>query len=148
MGGITDVKLTPLRIIDTEGGDVYHAIKSGDAGFCGFGEAYFSTVQQGFIKTWKRHRLMTLNLVVISGAIRFVVHDDRPGSPSFGCTEEYRIGPPEAYCRLTIPLGLWMAFQGVGPSISILLNVTDLAHDPLEADRVGLDKISYDWETQ
>ena len=42
---IEGVIFTPLSIIDTEGGDVLHAMKSGDPGFFGFGESYFSTIE-------------------------------------------------------------------------------------------------------
>ena len=59
MEGVT---LTALQQIDTAGGSVLHAMKAGDAGFSGFGEAYFSAVEKGFIKGWKRHREMTLNV--------------------------------------------------------------------------------------
>ena len=65
--------LTPLKIIPVPGGDVLHAMKYSDKGFTGFGEAYFSTIEPGIIKAWKRHRKMTLNLIVPFGAIRFTV---------------------------------------------------------------------------
>ena len=68
-----DYLLTPLKIIDVEGGNVLHAIKDTDQGFKKFGEAYFSTIEPGAIKAWKRHRKMTLNLVVPIGKIKFVM---------------------------------------------------------------------------
>tara|TARA_Y100001954_G_C15282509_1_gene347412 strand:- start:206 stop:478 length:273 start_codon:yes stop_codon:yes gene_type:complete len=88
---------------------------------------------------------MTLNLVVITGLVRFVVHDDRPLSTTFGLTAEYRLGLSENYSRLTIAPGLWMAFQGLGKSTSLLLNLADLVHDPSESDRCELDHFSFDW---
>lgn len=142
---IAGVLATPLKIIPVEGGDVYHAMKSGDAGYCGFGEAYFSTVLPGAVKAWKRHNRMTLNLVVISGRVRFVLYDDRSGSPNVGVTAVHVLGPPDRYIRLTVPPGIWMAFQGVADGTSILLNAADLAHDPEEADRLLLDAIPFDW---
>jgi len=146
MGLIDGVVVTPLKVVRVAGGDVYHAVKKGDLGFVGFGEAYFSTIHQGAIKPWKRHRQMTLNLVVISGLIRFVVHDDRPASPSFGKTMEFRLGLSTEYGRLTIPPGLWMAFQGLGQATNLLLNVADIPHDPTEADRGDIDKFAFDWD--
>ena len=74
---IEGVLLTPLKTIDVAGGDVRHAMKRNDPGYVGFGEAYFSIVKTGVVKAWKRHKLMTLNLVVCSGKIRFVIYDDR-----------------------------------------------------------------------
>lgn len=145
MGEIEGVTLSPLKIISVAEGDVFHAMKANEPGYIGFGEAYFSTIHAGVIKPWKRHRDMTLNLVVINGLIRFVVHDDRPLSPTFGVTSEYRIGLPDNYSRLTIPPGLWMAFQGLGITTSILLNVANIAHNPSESDRACIDDFSFDW---
>ena len=90
MGGLEGVVLTPLKIIHVENGNIFHALRVSDMGFQGFGEAYFSQIHGGVIKPWKRHLRMTLNLVVIEGVIRFVVHDDRMHSKTFGCTKEYR----------------------------------------------------------
>ena len=145
---IAGIEVTPLKIVSTPGGDVFHGIKASDAGFCGFGEAYFSTIQPSIIKPWKRHNRMTLNLVVIVGCIRFVVHDDRAGSPTQGLTESYVLGPHTNYCRLTVPPGVWMAFQGLSDTHSILLNVTDIPHDPTEVDRRTLGEIDYPWGIQ
>lgn len=143
---IDGVIVTPLKIVHVPDGNVFHALKTGDPGFTSFGEAYFSSIHQGAIKPWKRHRKMTLNLVVISGQIRFVVHDNRPDSPTSGKTVEYRIGLPDAYARLTIAPGLWMAFQGIGQGTSVLLNVADIPHDPTEADRADRDKFAFEWD--
>lgn len=139
---IAGALITPLKEIETPGGNVFHAIKASDPGYSGFGEAYFSTAQPGKIKPWKRHNRMTLNLVVPIGKIRFVLYDDRTAPPKF---TEVVLGNPGHYARLTVPHGIWMAFQGVAEGTSWLLNVADLQHDPAEADRRSLDEIPYDW---
>lgn len=139
------VVITPLKTISVPEGDVYHGIKASDRGFCGFGEAYFSTVKPSTIKSWKRHNRMTLNMIVIVGEIRFVIYDDRIGSPTRGSTQECVLGPDTCYSRLTVPPGLWMAMQGGANGTSILLNVADIQHDPSEIDRCDLAEISYSW---
>lgn len=148
MGEIEGVRLTPLRMVHVPEGDVYHGVKAGDPGYVGFGEAYFSTIHPGSIKPWKLHRRMTLNLIVVRGLVRFVVHDDRQDSRTCGVMCEYRCGFPEGYSRLTIAPGLWMAFQGLGAETSLLLNVADIAHDPDEAIRGRLDDYPFDWSLQ
>lgn len=142
---IAGVLITPLREIETPGGNVFHAMKASDAGYRGFGEAYFSTLQANGIKPWKRHNRMTLNIVVPIGKIRFVLYDDRAGSPSKNEFAEVVLGNPEHYARLTVPPGVWMAFQGISEGTSWLLNVADLPHDPEETDRRLLSEIPYDW---
>jgi dTDP-4-dehydrorhamnose 3,5-epimerase len=143
---ISDVVLTPLRIIPTPGGDVWHGMKRTDPGFSGFGEAYFSTILHNAVKPWKRHLRMTLNLIVPVGSIRFVLLDERPNSVSFGCIQSIILSREFDYQRLTVPPGVWMAFQGISASFSILLNIADLLHDPAEIERRSLDYFEYDWE--
>jgi dTDP-4-dehydrorhamnose 3,5-epimerase len=135
MGSIEGVMMTPLRVIKGESGNVLHALKQREESFQGFGEAYFSTVNFNAIKGWKKHRTMILNLIVPAGAIKFVLFDDRSESATFGETQEIIISP-ENYLRLTVPPGIWMAFQGLGKSENILLNIASIPHDPLEAENL------------
>ena len=77
-----------------------HAMKKSNVGYSGFGEAYFSQVESGVIKAWKRHHEMTLNLVVPVGAIHFVLYDDRHNSST--CSEFQQVTlSTENYYRLT-----------------------------------------------
>ena len=59
MTSLNGVLLSPIKIINTSGGDVLHAMKKTDLGFYDFGEAYFSEIQSGAIKAWKRHKEIT-----------------------------------------------------------------------------------------
>lgn len=138
------VLLTPQRRIAHPKGDVCHAMKKSDPGFAGFGEAYFSTVNPGDIKGWKKHLRMTMNLVVPVGAIRFVLHDDRAGSPTAGSFFEAVLSV-ENYQRLTVPPGVWMAFSGVGAPLNLLLNLANLEHDPAESENIPLESFAYAW---
>jgi dTDP-4-dehydrorhamnose 3,5-epimerase len=136
MDGVTalsGVVLTPLKLVDGPSGQVLHAIRRDDLQYRGFGEAYFSTVRQGGVKGWKRHRRMTLNICVPLGKIRFIVFDDREDSPSRGLCRSVELGR-DVYHRLTVPPGLWMLFIGIAPGDSMLLNVADIPHDPDESE--------------
>jgi len=139
---IKDVIVTCLDVIDTPGGDVMHAMKKTGAGYAGFGEAYFSQVNKGFIKAWKRHKIMTLNLIVPTGKVRFVLFDDREVTNNQ--FQEVIISKGN-YCRLTVPPMVWMGFQDLSNGGSILLNIANIEHDPDEVDHLEIDKINYDW---
>lgn len=141
------VILTPLKIIPGELGSVFHGVKSKDPGFEGFGEVYFSSVHQGVIKGWKKHTKMVLNLVVPVGKIRFVIYDDRPESATKGNFQD-TILSIDNYYRLTVPAGLWMAFQGIGSELNLLTNVASIPHDPKEAinDAVEKSDIPFDFQ--
>ena len=80
---IQGIALTSQKIIRTDGGEVLHGLKKKDDNFYGFGEAYFSTINYGDIKGWKRHSEMVLNIIVPIGKIKFVVYDDRLNSATF-----------------------------------------------------------------
>ncbi|MCQ2332611.1 MAG: WxcM-like domain-containing protein [Paludibacteraceae bacterium] len=124
------VKVTPLKRIATGKGDVLHAMKATDEGYCGFGEVYFSEVYSGQKKGWKRHNRMTLNLVVVKGAIRFIIVNDKTNE-----REEVVLSPDGNYARLTVAPGLWMAFEGVAEGVSLLMDLIPEPHDPEESDR-------------
>ena len=139
---IKEVVITKLDIIDTLGGSVMHAMKASSAGYTGFGEAYFTQVDQGAIKAWKRHKKMTLNLAVPLGEIRFVLFDDRE---VLNTQFQEIIISNGNYCRLTVPPMVWMGFQGLSESGSMLLNIADIEHDPDEVDRKEMNEINYNW---
>ena len=138
---IPDLILTPLRVIEIKDGNVLHAIKRSDDGFVGFGEVYFSEINLNSIKGWKRHKSMTLNFVVPLGKIRFVVYDDRDSSDSKGKFSQITLSK-DNYYRLTVPPMLWVAFEGLERS-NMLLNFSNIEHDPNEIDRLELNQIPY-----
>ena len=138
MGVVDEIILTPLKIMSVPGGDVLHAIKNSDPGFIGFGEAYFSLINFGCIKGWKRHLRMTLNLVVPIGRVRFVFTDGHEG------LREEVVGL-DRYMRITVPPGIWCGFEGLSAPHSLIMNIADIQHDPNEIERKELDKILYKW---
>jgi dTDP-4-dehydrorhamnose 3,5-epimerase len=138
------VLLTPLKDIPLDAGNVLHGMKKEDPGFTGFGEAYFSTVQSGAVKAWKRHRKMTLNLMVPVGEVRFVLFDDRNNSPNHGQYFSINLSRKN-YQRLTVPPMLWMGFQGISEGTNLLLNIADIPHDPEEVNRKGLEELNFHW---
>jgi dTDP-4-dehydrorhamnose 3,5-epimerase len=122
-------------------------MKEGDSGYDGFGEAYFSTVPQGMVKGWKRHRKMTLNLVVPFGRIRFVICDDRGNSNEAPQFLSVVLSPEteETYQRLTVRPELWVAFRGEAPGVNLALNLANLRHDPHEAEDRPLECFAWQW---
>ena len=85
-----------------------------------------------------------MNIVVPVGKVRFVLYDDRKGSSGFGLFEEVILGQ-ENYQRLTVPPGVWMAFEGQGEGENLLWNAINHVHNPAEADTKELSAIAYDW---
>ena len=132
------VILTRMKQIHHPKGDVFHGMKKSDLGFSGFGEAYFSTINFGGIKGWKKHTKMTLNILVPFGEIEFVLYNEN--------TNDFfnvRISRNN-YQRLTVRPGLWMAFKGIG-EFNILLNLASIEHEPSEAVNIDINEIKYEW---
>jgi len=137
MGNIDGVIIKKLKIIKLESGDVLHGINKNEDSFAGFGEAYFSTINYNSIKGWKKHTKMVLNLVVPIGCVKFVLYDSRVLSKTFNNFYDIEISKSN-YFRLTVPVGVWLAFKGTGKDLNMLLNVSSIPHDPLEADSLPL----------
>ncbi|CNF07552.1 TPA: hypothetical protein PXJ53_001210 [Yersinia enterocolitica] len=127
------VLVSPLKKIYNPKGCLFHVMKSTDSGYFNFGEAYFTTVNFGDIKGWKKHSEMVLNLVVIVGEVDFFIYDE-----VLMMTYSVTLSR-DNYNRLTIPSGYWVSFKGVGENENIVLNLASIEHDPKESINVPID---------
>lgn len=144
---LAGLQVIPLRVIQDERGAVLHMIRSTAPHFSKFGEVYFSEVNPGVVKGWKRHRLMTQHFAVPVGRIKLVVFDDRPDSPTCGQIQTLHLGRPDAYQLTILPPMLWYGFQCTGETPAIMANCADLPYDPAESEMLPLDQatIPYGW---
>lgn len=143
---IDGVEIVPLQRFTDARGSVFHMLKATDAHFAGFGEIYFSSVYQGVVKGWKRHRRMTVNYACILGRLKLVLYDDRDGSSTSGAVAELFLSPEE-YALVVIPPWIWHGFQGVSHPAAIVANCATEPSDPAELDRLDTcdASIPYDW---
>lgn len=131
------VILTKLKQVQNTKGDILHVLRKSDPGFQNFGEVYCSEVDKGVIKGWKKHKKMTLNIVVPVGKILFTIYDDQS-------KEFFRVTlSRQNYQRLTIKPGLWVAFSGIS-NINMLINVASIEHCPSESENKPLFDIEYE----
>ncbi|OIN91276.1 MAG: dTDP-4-dehydrorhamnose 3,5-epimerase [Comamonadaceae bacterium CG1_02_60_18] len=144
---IEGVRITPLKQILDERGKIMHMLRNDAEGFAGFGEIYFSCVHPGAIKGWHIHKEMVLNYAVPHGNIKFVLYDDRAGSPTRGELQEIFMGP-DNYCLVTVPPMVWNGFKGIGSEMAIVANCTTITHRGDEIDRLDPFDLSipYNWE--
>lgn len=143
---IEGVQIIPLRQILDERGKVMHMLRADAPHFKSFGEIYFSVVNPGAIKAWHIHRIMTLNYAVPVGQIKFVLYDEREGSPTKGEMQEIFLGP-DNYNLVTVPPNVWNGFKGIGTVPSLVANCASIGHDATEIDRKNPfdPSIPYDW---
>ena len=142
---IEGVLLTPLKKISHPKGDILHGMKKSDPGFSAFGEAYFTKINFNEIKGWNRHHRVTLNLCVPVGKVFFVLYDDREKSKTRGNFLSVEISVDD-HQRLTVPPCVWLAFKGMSDGINLILDVTDMEHDPEEVENQDLEQIEYNWD--
>lgn len=131
---IHDVKITPLKILSDSRGSVMHMMRNDSKIFESFGEIYFSTIFKDSIKAWHLHKESTLNYVCIKGAVKLVLFDERPESPTKGKYQEINLSPKN-YFLVTIPPNIWNGFKGLHDPESIIANCLSLPHNEKEMVR-------------
>ena len=134
---MTQIIIKPLKKINLEEGDVLHALKSSEEEFKGFEEAYFSTIKKNKIKAWKRHLLMTMNLIIPIGKVQFNFYDDNKKLLKNTIVGE------DNYCRITVPPMIWFGFKGLSSNTSYILNISDEPHNPSEVERKPLSFLNF-----
>lgn len=144
--GIEGVVITSRRKIFDDRGGIYHMLRADEPIFQRFGEIYFSEIYAGVVKAWHLHREMTLNYLVVRGAVRVVLFDDREGSTTRGKIQEIFLRPEDSKL-VTIPPGIWNGFKGLGSESSLVANCAthphskgEIAYAPYDDPRFG-----YDW---
>ena len=124
--------LTDLSCIFNQKGNIYHALKENESSFSTFGEAYFTSINYGETKGWKRHKKMVMNLIVPVGQVFFFVYNEEDSK-----IDKFILGQAN-YKRLTIPPKLWVAFYGASENLNLILNIASIVHDPSEAENKDL----------
>lgn len=140
------VRVRPLKRVGDHRGSLLSMLRSDDQSFERFGEIYFSRVEAGAVKAWRRHRRLTSNLAVPWGTLNLVLYDDRAGSQTQGQVMSLVIGEAE-YVLVTVPPEIWTGWQCVGESPALLANCATEPHDDGEVDREDSDspRIPYRW---
>jgi len=133
------ISVKKLKIIDNDKGTVMHALKKSESSFDEFGELYFSNIEYNSVKAWKKHQNMTMNLVVPVGSVKFVFYNQQNND-----FQEIILGP-QNYSRITVLPNIWFGFQGLYKGNNLVMNLSNIEHDPSEVRRKELSEIDYKW---
>tara|TARA_B100001167_G_C16575370_1_gene214444 strand:+ start:146 stop:571 length:426 start_codon:yes stop_codon:yes gene_type:complete len=136
---LNKIKIKRLKIIRLPKGNVMHILKRGELKNWNFNEAYFSKIKFNKIKAWKFHLKMTLNLTVPYGKVKFVFYSIKDGR-----FKVIKLGEGH-YARLTVPPKIWFGFKGISKHESIILNLSNVKHDPREILRRKQSDIKFNW---
>lgn len=144
---IQGVGIHQLKVFVDERGALLHLMRNDSPLFKHFGEVYFSEINPGVVKAWKRHSRMTQYLAVPVGTVKFVLYDARVDSPTSGTLNIWTLGRPAEYKLLVVPPGICYGFQGVDSRPSLIANCSDIPHDPTELQALDqyTAKVPYQW---
>ncbi|MCX5782688.1 MAG: dTDP-4-dehydrorhamnose 3,5-epimerase family protein [Elusimicrobia bacterium] len=143
---IEGVIIEPLKQIVDDRGKVMHMLRADSPSFSKFGEIYFSQVNTGVVKAWKKHKIMTQHFAVPVGEIVLVIFDDRANSKTRGVVQKINTGE-DNYCLVRIPPMVWYGFKGISKTPALIANCSDIPHDPSETIKADIaDKnIPFSW---
>lgn len=143
---IEGIETFPLKIIRDERGAVMHMIRSSDPYFKKFGELYFSLINPGQVKGWKKHKEIYQYMVVPEGMVQIVFYDDRENSKTRGFFKCVEFGV-DNYLLLKVPPNVWYSFKAVSNTHALIANCTTAPHDPTESETLPLDapSIPFTW---
>jgi len=131
-------KLHSVARFESRDGGTWRAARLGDPNVSEIQEVYFSWINPGCIKAWKRHKVATCNFVVPVGNVEFAVQ------ASNGHFEVVTIGV-DNYCRLVVFPDTWFGFKGIADQPSLVVNTMNHLHDDQESEKADINLFDHDW---
>ena len=145
---ITGVKTKPLRLIPDERGWLMEILRADDSElFAKFGQVYVSATYPGVVKAWHYHKVQTDNFACVSGLVKLVLVDTRPGSPTEGAVNEFFVGDKNPLL-VQVPKLVYHGWKCIGETTAIVVNVPTEPYRYEEPDEFRLDPhgtLPYDW---
>lgn len=135
---IDGLLLEPRKVIADARGCVMHMTKAADSQHS-IAEVYFSTINPGVTKGWKRHKRMWQRFTVPIGEVEFQFIDERTNSKTENARETIRLSRRN-HSLITVPPGIWYSFRCTSTSEAMIINATDIEHDPNESEIRPLDR--------
>jgi dTDP-4-dehydrorhamnose 3,5-epimerase len=145
---IDGVTFKELKLIPDERGFLMEILRSDDALFQRFGQAYITAAYPGVVKAWHYHRKQTDHFCVIAGMAKAVLYDAREGSPTQGEVNEFVFGE-QRRGLLVIPPGVYHGYKNIGTELVLLLNIPTEVYNYSEPDEFRApahgSAVPYDW---
>jgi len=143
---INGVSVRNLMVFENKLGGVKHMLKKQWPEFKNFGEIYFSTINSGVIKGWKKHDNTTLNYTVPVGNIKVVIFDCIKTSNTYMKVQEVELGENN-HILLNIPPNVWYSFAALNNEKAIICNLINIEHseDTHHELELNNDVIPYKW---
>jgi dTDP-4-dehydrorhamnose 3,5-epimerase len=98
---------------------------------------YEITIRPGVVKGWIKHDHLDDRLFMAAGAIRVVLYDDRPESPTYGLVTD-QCFDDHSRASVRIPAGVFHAIGNVGTTDARLINCPTRAYNHEAPDKWDL----------
>lgn len=127
MINLKKIKFYKKKTIFNFKGNIIKFIKKNDKNYKKFGELYFTWVKNNYLKGWKFHKKMHMNLTVPVGKIRCMFYDKKTNKKIILDLSENKPG------TLYVPPKIWFAFQNIDKKKdSLLINFSNIIHNKNE----------------
>lgn len=145
---IDGVQTKQLKVHADERGRLMEILRSDDALFQKFGQAYLTTAYPGAVKAWHYHKRQIDHFCVVRGMMKIVLYDAREGSATHGLVNEFFMGDWNPML-LQIPANVYHGFKCISEFEAIVLNAPTEVYDYAVPDEYRIDahssEIPYDW---
>lgn len=98
---------------------------------------YQVSVRPGMIKGWVVHERQDDRIFHILGTVRWVLYDDREGSPTKGLINEFVFSEKNRAVLIT-PRGVYHAVQNIGTIDAVFVNMPTRAYEHGDPDKFRL----------
>ncbi|MFC1835284.1 dTDP-4-dehydrorhamnose 3,5-epimerase family protein [Thermodesulfobacteriota bacterium] len=137
-----------LKVIPDERGRLMEILRRDDPFFEGFGQVYLTTVYPGVVKAWHYHKRQYDAFTCVRGMVKVAVYDDRDGSATRGCLNEFYVGEHNP-CLIIIPPGVCHGWMCVSEYEAYIVNAPSEPYNASDPDEYRMDPhnsgIPYDW---
>jgi dTDP-4-dehydrorhamnose 3,5-epimerase len=145
---IEGVKSKTLRVIPDDRGWLMEILRADDPElFTRFGQVYVSATYPGVVKAWHYHERQVDNFACITGIIKLVLIDTRPGSPTEGAVNEFWIGALNPMV-VQVPNLVYHGWKNIGQEVALVLNVPTEPYRYSDPDEYRIEPhgtLPYDW---
>jgi dTDP-4-dehydrorhamnose 3,5-epimerase len=145
---IQGVKTKKLRLIPDERGFLMEMLRCDESELLTkFGQVYVSATYPGVVKAWHYHKSQVDNFVCVSGMVKLVLIDTRPGSPTEGAINEFFLGT-QNHTLVQVPNLVYHGWKCISPETSLVINVPNEPYKYDDPDEFRLDPhgtLPYDW---
>jgi dTDP-4-dehydrorhamnose 3,5-epimerase len=145
---IEGVKTKTLRVIPDDRGWLMEILRADDSDlFMRFGQVYVSATYPGVVKAWHYHQRQVDNFSCISGIVKLVLIDTRPGSLTEGAVNEFWIGTQNPVL-VQVPNLVYHGWKNIGQEVALVVNVPTEPYrygDPDEYRVAPHGTLPYDW---